>query len=92
MEARGQDRALALAFSSEVATLRVAAGMTQKQLAAKLGIVRANMARMEKGKHVPSLGQFIRLAEVFGHDPAEVFRRVVERARSAEARAPQEAS
>lgn len=46
--------------------LRVAAGLTQAELARRTGIHRPNIARVEAGRHTPSLETLARLATAIG--------------------------
>jgi DNA-binding XRE family transcriptional regulator len=47
-------------------TLRLAAGLTQAELARRTGIHRPNIARVEAGRHTPSLETLARLAQAIG--------------------------
>jgi DNA-binding XRE family transcriptional regulator len=46
--------------------LRLAAGLTQAELARRTGIHRPNIARVEAGRHTPSLETLARLAAAIG--------------------------
>lgn len=46
--------------------LRIAAGLTQAELARRTGIHRPNIARVEAGRHTPSLETLARLASAIG--------------------------
>jgi len=46
--------------------LRLAAGLTQAELARRTGIQRPNIARLESGRHTPSLETLARLASAIG--------------------------
>jgi DNA-binding XRE family transcriptional regulator len=46
--------------------LRVEAGLTQAELARRTGIHRPNIARVEAGRHTPSLETLARLASAIG--------------------------
>lgn len=52
---------------------RLARGWTQKELAARSGIERANIARLEAGKHSPRLDTLEALAGALGLPMAELF-------------------
>jgi DNA-binding XRE family transcriptional regulator len=52
--------------------LRVAAGLTQAELARRTGIHRPNIARVEAGRHTPSLETLARLAKAIGVAPTRV--------------------
>lgn len=47
-------------------SLRLAAGLTQAELARRTGIHRPNIARVEAGRHTPSLETLARLAQAIG--------------------------
>lgn len=53
--------------------LRKAAGLTQAELARRTGIHRPNIARVEAGRHTPSLETLARLAEAIGVPTTDVF-------------------
>jgi transcriptional regulator with XRE-family HTH domain len=72
---------IAHAYGIELRLERERRGWTQAHLAEQIGIARPNLARSEAGHHTPRLEQFVRSAEVFQMEPAELFRRVIERAR-----------
>lgn len=52
--------------------LRVAAGLTQAELARRTGIHRPNIARVEAGRHTPSLETVARIAHAIGVSPTRV--------------------
>lgn len=52
--------------------LRLAAGLTQAELARRTGIQRPNIARLESGRHTPSLETLGRLASAIGVPAARV--------------------
>lgn len=54
--------------------LRLEAGLTQAELARRTGIHRPNIARVEAGRHTPSLETVQRLAEAIGVSAAQVFK------------------
>lgn len=53
--------------------LRLAAGLTQAELARRTGIHRPNIARVEAGRHTPSLETIARLASAIGVPATSVF-------------------
>jgi DNA-binding XRE family transcriptional regulator len=55
-----------------VRDLRIKAGITQAELARRTGIHRPNIARVEAGRHTPSLETVARLAEALGTSPARI--------------------
>jgi transcriptional regulator with XRE-family HTH domain len=75
------DPELVQAWSDEVVRLRKEAGLNQQQMADLLGIARPNMARMEKGRHMPFVYIVVRTAMACGADPVEVFQRMYGAAR-----------
>lgn len=65
-------------FHDDIAnTLRqhrlLADGMTQQDLADRVGVTRQTILSIEKGKYNPSVGLAIRLAQVFGVAVEELF-------------------
>jgi len=53
--------------------LRLSVGLTQAELARRSGIKRPNIARLEAGRHTPSLETLGRLASAIGIPTARVF-------------------
>ena len=53
-------------LGGRIRTLRLAAGLTQAELARRTGIHRPNIARVEAGRHTPSLETIARLAAAIG--------------------------
>ncbi len=53
-------------LGARVKELRLAAGLTQAELARRTGIHRPNIARVEAGRHTPSLETLDRLAQAIG--------------------------
>lgn len=53
-------------LGARLRALRVAAGLTQAELARRTGIHRPNIARVEAGRHTPSLETLARLAGAIG--------------------------
>ena len=54
------------------AELRRRAGMTQAQLAERLGVAVETISRLERGATLPGVETLVRLAQVTGHEPHEV--------------------
>jgi ribosome-binding protein aMBF1 (putative translation factor) len=54
--------ALARWLATEVAHHRAEHGLSQRQLAERLGVHQSDVARMESGEHTPSLERLIRIA------------------------------
>lgn len=48
-------------------------GMTQADLAARIGMTRQTIVAMEQGKYSPSLEAAFRISQVFGVEIGEVF-------------------
>ncbi|UJR79252.1 helix-turn-helix domain-containing protein [Sandaracinus amylolyticus] len=53
-------------LGARIRALRLAAGLTQAELARRTGIHRPNIARVEAGRHTPSLETLARLAAAIG--------------------------
>ncbi len=53
--------------------LRLAAGLTQAELARRTGIHRPNIARVEAGRHTPSLETLAKIAEAMGVPATRIF-------------------
>lgn len=53
-------------LGGRIRTLRLGAGLTQAELARRTGIHRPNIARVEAGRHTPSLETIARLAAAIG--------------------------
>jgi putative transcriptional regulator len=51
----------------------LADGMTQQELADRIGVTRQTIFSIEKGKYSPSVGLALRLAVVFGVPVEELF-------------------
>lgn len=60
-------------FGDNVAMLRLAQGMTQKQLADKVGVSRGTVAAWEVRDTLPNLDTMDKLQEVFGVSAGELF-------------------
>ncbi len=59
-------------LGSRLRFLRLEAGLTQAELARRTGIHRPNIARVEAGRHIPSVDTLYRLAEAIGVSPVRV--------------------
>lgn len=59
--------------ASPLATLRLRAGLSQQQIAERMGVSQPQVARCEQGKHDPGTETIARLAEALGVSIAEVF-------------------
>lgn len=51
-----------------VIKLRLELGLSQKEMAAELGMLESQYCRMEKGQHNPTVLSLIELADLFGYD------------------------
>ena len=51
---------------NEVRQHRVVGGLTQQELADRVGVTRQTVVSIEKGKYTPSVALALRLARVFG--------------------------
>jgi transcriptional regulator with XRE-family HTH domain len=60
------DRALAACAAERVRFARTKAGLSQETLAKRAGIARPNVARLEAGRHLPSLSTLRRVADALG--------------------------
>jgi DNA-binding XRE family transcriptional regulator len=67
-----QDALDGTSVGRRVRDLRMKAGITQAELARRTGIHRPNIARVEAGRHTPSLETVARLAEALGTSPARI--------------------
>lgn len=61
-------------LGARIRELRHYAGITQAELARRTGIHRPNIARVEAGRHTPSLETISRLAEALGVNPSQILR------------------
>ena len=52
----------ALAFGAAVRVARLTQGVAQEELAAKAGIERSHMGKIERGEHMPNLALILRIA------------------------------
>ena len=62
---------------SSLAALRADAGMTQKELAAAVGVGQGRLSEWERGAHVPSARSIARLAVALGVPAADVLASVI---------------
>lgn len=66
-------------LASELRKARVAAGLTQEELAAKARVSREYINYLERGKRMPTVAVFIRIAKAVGVYPPDLLARVVPR-------------
>ena len=48
--------------------MRLELGLSQKEMAATLGMLKSQYCRLEKGQHNPTVLSLIELADLFGYD------------------------
>lgn len=65
-------------MAAQVRRLRERIGKSQDELATELGVSRATINRIERGRHVPDAALLYSLADALGVD-AEALRRVTEK-------------
>jgi transcriptional regulator with XRE-family HTH domain len=68
----------------KVRRLRKERGMTQSDLAARIGIIQSDLCRMEKGEYRVGLDTLFRILEVFGMNIGQFFEERTEVAAAAE--------
>lgn len=54
--------------SLRIIKMRLELGLSQKQMAAELGMLESQYCRMEKGQHNPTVLSMIEIADLFGYD------------------------
>lgn len=54
--------------SLRVIQLRLELGLSQKEMAASLGMLESQYCRLEKGQHNPTVLSLIELTDLFGYD------------------------
>lgn len=54
--------------SLRIIKMRLELGLSQKQMAAELGMLESQYCRMEKGQHNPTVLSLVEMAELFGYD------------------------
>ncbi|MCA9528838.1 MAG: helix-turn-helix transcriptional regulator [Myxococcales bacterium] len=59
-------------LGAHLKALRLRAGLTQAEVSRRTGIRRPNIARVEAGRHLPSLPTLARLAEAIGVSPTDI--------------------
>jgi transcriptional regulator with XRE-family HTH domain len=62
-------------FGLNLKLARTAAGMTQTELADKLGIAQKQLSRYERGEQTPSVEMAVRMADALGIDMNTLTRR-----------------
>lgn len=56
------DRVVAEAFGTAIRTARLAQGLSQEEFAARAGIERSHVGKIERGQHMPTLVALFKLA------------------------------
>ena len=54
--------------SLRIIKMRLELGLSQKEMAASLGMLESQYCRMEKGQHNPTVLSLIEMADLFGYD------------------------
>jgi putative transcriptional regulator len=67
-------------LKNELRKARIAAGLTQEELAAKAGVSREYVNYVERGKSDPTVKMFVKLCKAMGVYAPDVLKRVVPRA------------
>lgn len=62
----------ALAFGQAVRAARVAQGVAQDEFAARAGVARSHMGKIERGQHVPTLPLILKIAAALQISAAEL--------------------
>jgi transcriptional regulator with XRE-family HTH domain len=65
-EAMNRDEQLRASFGARLKELRKQHKLTQKELAAKLGVRHTHLNKYESGLHAPPFGKLMMIAEIFG--------------------------
>jgi transcriptional regulator with XRE-family HTH domain len=63
-------------FADELRKLRLKAGLTQEEVAARARVTREYVSMLESGKNTPTIDVFIRLCRAVGTAPAELISRL----------------
>lgn len=61
-----------LAVSQRIRSRRIAAGLTQEQLAEKLGLKQYDVSRMESGEHQVDMAKLLKISQVLKWDVADI--------------------
>lgn len=64
-------------LKDELRKARIAAGLTQEQLAARANVSREYVGYIERGKNEPTVRMFIKLCKAMGIYAPDVLKRVV---------------
>jgi transcriptional regulator with XRE-family HTH domain len=63
-------------FGKRIKELRLAKGLTQEMLAAKIGVDRSYMGFLERGERNPSLEVILKIAKALGAKPDELLKEI----------------
>ena len=63
-------------FAAELRKLRLKAGLTQEEVAARAKVTREYVSMLEAGKNSPTIEVFIRLCRAVAATPADVIARL----------------
>lgn len=63
-------------FGNLIRQARLKAGITQEELAEKVRLTREYISLLERGKRMPTIAVFIRLARAVGISPADLIQQV----------------
>lgn len=66
------DEVPAKAFGASVRAARTAQGIAQEALAARVGVERSHMGKIERGEHLPNLGLVLKIAVALECSAAEL--------------------
>ena len=66
------------AFIAFIASTRKAAGVTQAELAARLGKPQSFVSKVERGERRLDVVEFCQVAEALGSDPAQILRSFID--------------
>jgi transcriptional regulator with XRE-family HTH domain len=66
------DEVPAKAFGAAVRAARTAQGVAQEALAARVGVERSHMGKIERGEHLPNLGLVLKIAVALECSAAEL--------------------
>lgn len=55
-----------------IRNIRINKGLTQLQVAERMGVARTYVIKIEKAQHSPLMEQFVRFADALEEDPGEI--------------------
>jgi transcriptional regulator with XRE-family HTH domain len=68
------DPVVAQAFGAAVRAARLAAEISQEELAHKAGVERSHMGKIERGEHMPTLALALKIAKALGVSTSDLVR------------------